>query len=273
MEIIISEKRTILIGERINPSGRRKLLEAFQRGDLEVVKKEAREQVSAGADMLDVNVGEGGVDEAELLPEVMKLVMEEVPVPLCIDSGNPKAIEKAINTYKGKPLVNSVNGKSHSMDIVLPLVKQYGAAVIALPMDEKGIPKEAEGRLRVTEKIINRCSSLGIPMEDIIVDCLALTVGVDFRAGLVALETIERVKKNFGLNMTLGASNISFGLPGRDVINLAFLSLAIAAGVTCPVVNVAKVKPHIMATDLVLGRDSYATRYIRYYRDNKTLFS
>lgn len=272
-EIIVSDKQTVFIGERINPSGRKKLSEALQKGELDLVRQEAREQVAAGADILDVNVGEGGVDEVKLLPEVVKLVMEEVPVPLCLDSGNPKAIEEALKVYRGKPLVNSVNGKEHSLESILPLVREYAAAVIVLPLDEKGIPKDAERRLKITEKVIDRCTRHHIPIEDIIVDCLALSVGVDSKACLVTLETIRRVRELFGVNLTLGASNISFGLPGRDVINLAFLTLAVAAGVTCPVVNVSKVRPHIMATDLILGRDSYASRYIRYYRENKAQFA
>ncbi len=271
-EVTIGDDRTVLIGERINPSGRKKLAEAIQRGAFDVIRKEARDQVEAGADILDVNVGEGGMDEVELLPEVLRAVMGEVPVPLCIDSGNPRALEAALKAYGGKALVNSVNGKEASLDTVLPLVKAFGAAVIALPLDEKGIPKEAEARFRIAERIVERCSRAGIPLEDVIVDCLALSVGVDTGAGLVALETIEAIRRAFGVNITVGASNISYGLPERGIINRAFLALALQAGVTCPVVNAAKVRAAVLATDLLLGRDAHALRYIRTYRSKRDLF-
>ncbi len=271
--VISTDKQTTLIGERINPTGKKKLAEALQNGEYdEIVRREAREQVAAGADILDVNVGAGGVDEIALLPEVVKIVMDEVDVPLCIDSGNPHAIEAALKVYQGKPLINSVKGEEHSLQTVLPLVKEYGAAVIALPLDQNGIPNNADDRIKIVDMIIERCVKTGIPIEDIVIDCLALSVGVDYNAGLVTLETIKRVKEKYGVNMTLGASNISFSLPGREAINDAFLSIAIAAGVTCPVVNVAKARKCILSSDLILGRDKFALRYIKYYRQNKEQF-
>lgn len=271
--IISSDKQTALIGERINPTGKKNLAEALVKGEIDYILKEARDQVAAGADILDVNVGAGGVDEVALLPEVVKSVMSEVEVPLCIDSGNPKAIEAALKVYTGKPLINSVNGEDRSLEALLPLAKQYNAAVIALPMDEKGIPADSETRLKIAHRIIDRCAVAGIPLQDIVIDCLALSVAVDSKAGLITLETIRKVRDTFGVNITLGASNISFSLPGRELINGAFLSVAIAAGLTCPVVDVAKVRRHIMAADLVLGRDNFALRFIRYYRQNKDLFN
>jgi 5-methyltetrahydrofolate--homocysteine methyltransferase len=273
-ELVISaDKQTAIIGERINPTGKKKLAEALQKGEYdEIVRREAREQVAAGADMLDVNVGAGGVDEIALLPDVVKTVMDEVDVPLCIDSGNPHAIEAALRVYKGKPLINSVKGEDYSLQTILPLVKEYGAAVIALPLDQKGIPDNADDRIKIVDRIIEQCIKTGIPLEDIIIDCLAMSVGVDSKAGMVTLETIKRVKENYGVNITLGASNISFSLPGREAVNDAFLSIAIAAGVTCPVVNVAKARKCIQATDLILGRDKYALRYIKYFRQNKEQF-
>ncbi|NLI12344.1 dihydropteroate synthase [Pelotomaculum propionicicum] len=271
--MISSDKQTTLIGERINPTGKKKLAEALQKGEYdEIVRREAREQVDAGADVLDVNVGAGGVDEIAVLPEVVKIVMDEVDVPLCIDSGNPHAIEAALKVYKGKPLINSVKGEEQSLQTVLPLVKEYGAAVIALPLDQNGIPNNADDRIKLVDRIVERCVKTGIPIEDIVIDCLALSVGVDYHAGLVTLETIKRVKENYGVNMTLGASNISFSLPGREAVNDAFLSIAMAAGVTCPVVNVAKARKCVLSTDLILGRDKYALRYIKYYRQNKEQF-
>lgn len=271
-EVIISEKRTILIGERINPTGKKKLAEALRQGDYELVRQEARQQVAAGADILDVNVGTGGVDEVAVLPEVVKIVMEEVDVPLCFDSGDANALEAAMKVYSGKPLVNSVKGTAHSLEQVLPLVKEFGAAVIALPADERGIPKDVDTRMEVIDKIIEHSLKVGISLNDIVIDPLVLSVGVDSTGGLVSLETIRRVKEKYGVNMTMGASNISFSLPGREIINSVFLGMAIAAGITCPVVDVAKVRKSIMASDLLLGLDKFSKRYLQYYRQNQDLF-
>lgn len=271
-EVVIGPGKTVLIGERINPTGKKKLAEELIKGELNMVIKEAREQVAAGALILDVNVGAGGVDEAALMPVVVKAIMTAVDVPLCIDSGDPNALEAALKVYKGKALINSINGEEHKMEKVLPLVKDYGAAVIALLKDERGIPKDSETRLQIAEKIIDRCSQMGIPTEDVIMDCVALSVAVDTNAALVTLETIRGIKERFGCNVTLGASNVSFSLPGREVVNSAFLPLAIAAGLTCPVVDVAKVKKTVLAADLILGRDRFARSYLSYYRENKDLF-
>lgn len=273
-EVIISSgRRTVLIGERINPTGKKKFGEALQNGDFEeIIRREAREQVAAGADILDVNVGAGGVDEIALLPEATKIIMDEVDVPLCFDSGDPDAIEAALKVYKGKALINSVKGEEQSLQRVLSLAKEYGAAVIALPVDENGIPYNADTRLKIVDKIVNRAAQIGVPTEDIIVDGLILSVGVETTAGLITLETVKRVTETYGVNVTLGASNVSFSLPGRPVINEAFLAIAIAAGVNCPVVDVAKVRKTVMATDLILGRDKCAVSYIKYYRKNQELF-
>jgi 5-methyltetrahydrofolate--homocysteine methyltransferase len=266
-EVVISDCRpTVLIGERINPTGKKKLAAALQAGDMELVRKQAVAQVQAGADILDVNVGVAGVDEVALLPWAVKAVMDTVDVPLCLDSGNPKALEAALKIYQGKPIINSVTGLERSLEEVLPLVKEYGAAVIGLTMADEGIPNDADCRLEIARKIVERAEALGIPREDLIIDCLALTVGADSRAALVTIEAIRKVKADLGVNLTLGASNISFGLPDRNLLNGAFLSIAIATGVTCPVVDVAKVRPIALAADLALGRDNYAMRYIEAYR-------
>ena len=176
-------------------------------------------------------------------------------------------ISHALKIYKGKPLVNSVSGEERSLGEILPLVKKYGTAVIGLPMDERGIPNDPDRRLAITQKILDRADSIGIAREDILIDPLAMTIGADGRAGGVILETIRRIKKEFGVNLTLGASNISFGLPDRDLLNGTFLAMAIAAGVNCPIVDVAKVLPIVRASDLVLGRDKYARRYTKTYRE------
>jgi len=265
---------TVLIGERINPTGKKRLAAALAEGDLEIVRLEAKAQAEAGADVLDVNVGAAGVDEVGLLPKAVRLVMETVDVPVCIDSANVKALRAALVVHKemapeGKPLINSVNGEAARLEEVLPLVAEYRTAVIGLTMDDDGIPPTAEGRLAVARKIVERAELLGIPREDVVIDCLSLTVGADSQAGLVTLETIRIVGEELGLNMTLGASNISFGLPERQVVNWAFLAMAIQLGVNCPIVDVAKVRPAILAADLVLGRDEYAMRYIRAYKRRK----
>jgi 5-methyltetrahydrofolate--homocysteine methyltransferase len=269
-EVVISDSHpTVLIGERLNPTGKAKLAAALQSGDMQVVQAEAMAQVQAGADVLDVNVGVPGVDEVSLLPRVVQAVMEVVDVPLCLDSHNVKALEAALKVYRGKPLVNSVSGEERSMSDLLPLIKERGAVVVGLTMDEKGIPGDAEGRADIARRIVRRAEALGIPREDVVIDCLAMAVGVDSRAGLVTLETIRRVKAELGVNMTFGGSNISFGMPDRQLLNGAFLAVAIAAGITCPIVNVSQIRSAILAIDLVLGRDRHAARYIKAYRQRQ----
>ena len=261
---------TVLIGERINPTGKKKLAAALKVGDIDVVRKEALSQVEAGANILDVNVVISGVDEISLLPKIVEAIAESIEVPLSIDINNPKALEAALKVYDGKPIVNSVTGEDKSLNTILPLVKEYKTAVIGLTIDESGIPKDPEKRLDIARKIIERAGAFGIPREDIIIDCLALTVGVDYSAALVTIEAIRKVREALGVNQTLGASNLSFGLPDRGVINHAFLAIAIEAGVTCPTVDVAKVSATVLATDLLLGRDRFAQRYLRDYNRRKS---
>ena len=270
-EVIISDRGpTVLNGERINPTGKKKLAGALKAGDFDVVRQEAIAQVEAGADILDVNVAAPDVDEISVLPKVIEIIMAAVDVPLCIDINNPAALKEALKIYEGKPVVNSVSGEEKSLNEVLPLVKEYGAAVIGLTLDDGGIPKEPGKRLEVTNKIIERAASLGIPREDIIIDCLALALGSDDQAGFVTLQTVRKVREEMGVNQTLGASNISFSLPDRALIIKAFLSLAIEAGVTCPTVDAAKVRSTILATDLILGRDRFSQRFIKDYRQRQS---
>ncbi len=269
-EVLISDDQaTVLIGERINPTGKKKLAAALQSGDMKLVCKEAIAQTQAGADILDINVGVSGIDETTLLPQVVQAVMEVVDVPLSIDSDNPKSLKAALRLYQGKPIINSVTGQERSLNEVLPLVKEYGAVVIGLTMDDEGIPMDPDRRVAIAHKIVDRAETLDIPREDIIIDCLALTIATDNRAGLMTLQAISKVKSELGVNQTLGASNISYGLPDRDVLNSAFLTLAITAGVTCPTIDVAKVRQAVLATDLLLGRDGYARRYIKAYRQRQ----
>jgi 5-methyltetrahydrofolate--homocysteine methyltransferase len=266
-EVLIGDNRpTVLIGERINPSGKKKLSDALKEQNFDVIREEAKTQVEAGADILDVNVVTSGVDEVVMLPKVVEVVIEAVEVPLCLDINNPSALKEALKIYPGKPIVNSVSGEEKSLNAVLPLVKEYGTAVIGLALDDEGIPKEAGKRVEIANKIIERAESVGIPRDDVIIDGLALSIGSDSNAGLVTLETIRRVRDELGVNQNLGASNVSFGLPNRTLLNQIFLALAIGNGLTCPTVNVAKVRSAILATDLALGRDRYAMRYIQDFR-------
>lgn len=269
--VIGPDQPTALIGERINPTGKKRLAAALAEGNLDVVRSEAMAQVEAGADVLDVNVGAAGVDEVDVLPKAVRLVMETVDVPVCIDTANPQALRAALDVHRelapeGVPLVNSVNGEAERLDGVLPLVAEYGAAVIGLTMDDSGIPASAELRLEIARTIVRRAEMLGIPRDRVVVDCLSLTVGADTNAALATLDAIRMVRGELGVNMTLGASNVSFGLPAREVVNWAFLALVIQAGVNCPIVDAAKVRAAILAADLVLGRDEYAMRHIRYHR-------
>ncbi len=262
---------TVILGERINPTGKKKLAAALVAGDLEIVRQEALAQVDAGADILDVNVGAAGVDEVDLLPRAVKLVLETVDVPLAIDTADGEALAAALSVHQelnpdGKPLVNSVNGEEASLARVLPLVAEYKTAVIGLCMDDDGIPDTPEKRLAVAKKIVNRAEKHGIGPEDILIDCLALTVGADSKAGWITLEAIRMIKEELGVNTALGASNVSFGLPDREHINGAFLAMAIDRGLNCPIVDAAKVAHYIQAADLALGRDEYAMRYLKAYR-------
>lgn len=269
-EVIIGDELpTVLIGERINPTGKKKMTAALESGDLEVVRREALAQIEAGADILDVNVATPIIDEETMLPEVVQAVMNTVDAPLCLDSSKPEALEAALRIYKGKPLVNSVTGQEDVLKRILPLIKEHKAAVIGMTVDDDGIPNDVDRRVAIAHKIVERADKLGIPPEDIIIDCVTMTVGADAKSALVTIESIRRIKDALGVNITLGASNVSFGLPNRDLINGAFLAIAIAAGMNCPVINVAKMRPTVLATDLLLTYDKNAMRYIRAQRQSR----
>jgi len=259
---------TVIIGERINPTGRKAVLAALQEGNFEMVRQDAVAQVEAGAAVLDVNAGVPGADEPALLAQLMGEIISVVDVPLCIDTANPRALEAALKLYDGKALINSVNGEEKSLNAVLPLAKEFGAAVIGLCMDDDGIPASPEERTAVAEKIIERAAKTGIPAEDIIIDPLVMTMGADHKAGLVVLETIKLVVREFGVNITMGASNISFGLPDRKYVNAAFIAMAIQAGLTCPITNplVTEINTAVLAADLSLGKDEFGMRWIKAYR-------
>jgi 5-methyltetrahydrofolate--homocysteine methyltransferase len=260
------DKPFVMIGEKINPTGRKKLAAALTEGNLDYVRELALNQIAWGADVLDINVGVPGLDEVAMVQKVVELVASVTDVPLCIDSGNPAVLAAGLKAAPGKPLINSVSGEEKRLSTVLPLAKERGAALIGLTMDDNGIPKTAEERCAVAEKILNRAAQLGIPPEDIIIDPLVLTVGSDSKAALITLQTVELVRRNFGVNINLGASNVSFGLPDRPTVNAAFLTIAIQAGATCSITDPAKLGQTVRAADLLLGRDPNSMRYLKYFR-------
>jgi len=257
----------IIIGECINPTRRKKLVSTLQSGNFEYVLELAESQIKAGADILDVNVGFPGVDDVKLLPATIKALREHFDIPICIDSPNPKAIEAALKVGGGKCLINSVNGEEKSMNILLPLAKEYNASIIGLTMDEDGITHDPQKRLLIAEKILDRAIRTGINESDVIIDPLAMAVSADPQACLITLETIKLVHDKLGLNITLGASNISFGLPGREELNATFISLAILNGLTCPIANPEKITAAVRAADLILGRDDFAFRFVGYFQN------
>lgn len=259
---------TVIIGERINPTGRKSLLAELKEGKYDIVKKDALAQVEAGATIIDVNAGVPGAEEEPLLRDMIQAVMEAIDDPLCIDTADNKALETALSVYEGKALVNSVNGEEERLESVLPLVKEYDASVIALCMDDDGIPPTAEDRFKVAAKMIERADKLGISADRLIIDPLALTMGSDHNAGMIAIDTIRMVVEEFGVNVTMGASNISFGLPDRPVINATFIAMSILAGLTCPITNPLEeeVNLAIQAADLVMGRDDFGMNWIKSYR-------
>ena len=259
---------TVIIGECINPTGRKKLQEELKEGKFDIIRRDTTAQVKAGAAILDVNAGVPGVDEPVLLVQLIKVVRELTDAPFCIDTANTKALEAALKVYKGKALVNSVNGEESKLSMILPLIKEYGAAVIGLTLDDEGISKTVEKRLSIAGKIIERATKIGIPIEDIVIDPLALAMGTEDKAGKLALDSIEAISKEFGVNITMGCSNISFGLPDRPSVNATFVAMAIRSGLTCPITNPLndQILTAMIGANLCMGRDEYATNWIKAYR-------
>jgi 5-methyltetrahydrofolate--homocysteine methyltransferase len=268
---ITTDGPVTIIGESINPTRRKKLTAALLSGEYEYIFELAKAQIETGADVLDINVGAPGVDEATVLPQVVQAVTERFSVPVCLDSSNREALAAAMKVVPGKPLVNSVNGEEASLSTLLPIIKEFGAAVIGLTMDDNGISTDPEVRLSIAEKILERAAKMGIPAEDVVIDPLVLTVGADQNAGRVTLTTIEMVRREFGVNINLGASNVSFGLPDRHTVNQAFLAMGAGAGASCVITNPEKLTPIIRASDLLLGRDAFAGRFIKDFRNRQSL--
>ena len=266
------DKPFVIIGEKLNPTGIKKLGQALVERNMDYVKHLAKRQVDWGADVLDVNVGHPQIEEAEVMPLVVEAVQSVVDVPLCIDSNEPKILEAGLNAIKGgKPLVNSVNGEEKQLATVLPIVKARGAAVIGLTIGDEGIPATAEGRLAAAAKIIERAAKIGIPVEDIIIDPLVMTVGHNSAAATITLKAIELIRNEFGVNISLGASNVSFGLPDRHSVNAAMLSIAMLTGATCSITDPIKLGSAIKANDLLMGRDANSMRYLKYFRATEKL--
>lgn len=257
---------TVIIGERINPTGRKVFSAELQAGDLSRVPHDAQAQAAAGARVLDVNVGAASVDEVALLPRAVELAQQAVDLPVCIDSANPAALRAALAVAQGRTLVNSVNGERAKLDAVLPVVAEYGAAVIALCMDDSGIPESAEGRLRVAEVILEAARQHGIAPQDVIFDPLVLAIGADHLSGAVTTEAAHLIRRELGCNMTAGASNASHGMPERELLNTVWLALLIQAGINAPICNPLKNGLAVRATDLMLGYDEWGMSYIQAYR-------
>ena len=269
-EITIGFERPFcIIGERINPTGRKILSEEMAGGDYSRVVSDAVAQVEAGATMLDVNAGIPMADEPKILAECIKLVQDTVDVPLAIDSSIVEALESGLAAYKGKPLVNSVTGEEERLEVVLPLVKKYNAAVVAISNDETGISEDPNVRYEVAKKIVERAEDFGIPREDVVVDPLIMPVGAINLAGKSALDLVRRLREELKVNTTCGASNISFGLPNRHAMNAAFLSMAVGAGMTSAIMNPlhAEEMSAIMGADVMMGTDPECRRWIKKFRE------
>jgi 5-methyltetrahydrofolate--homocysteine methyltransferase len=257
-----------IIGERINPTGRKKFQLQLREGDLSAIEKDVADQIAGGANVLDVNMGVPLTDEPALLSKAITLIQSITDMPICIDSSIIEALQAGLETYQGKALVNSVTGEDERMDLVLPLIKKHGAAIIALPNDETGIPATAAERMVITEKIVRAVEKHGIPLEDLVIDPLAMTVGADPEAVKITLETIYLIREKWGLNMTLGASNISFGLPYRHALNAAFLPAAMSHGLTSAVMDsrTPLIVESVRAADLLLGLDPWGSNWITRFR-------
>jgi len=269
-EVIIGpDQPVVIIGERINPTGRRKLAQSLEKGEMGLVQAEARAQEAAGASILDVNVGISGADEKALMLEAPAALAKVTELPLCIDSAKPEVLAAGLEAYPGKALVNSVNGEEAKLKEVLPLVAQHQAAVVALTMDDQGIPSDVATRLAIADTMVNEAAKLGIPLEDIIIDPLAMSVAADDQAGLSALSALGVIRDKLGVNQTIGASNVSFGLPERKAINATFLAMAVMNGLTCPITDptVWDIRRTLLLCDLMLGKDEYAMNFIEAYRE------
>lgn len=269
-EVVLgSDKPFCVIGERINPTGRRIFQEQLRAGDLSAIEKDVAAQVAGGADVLDVNMGVPLTDEAELLVKAIQLVQTLTDLPICIDSSVVEALEAGLQVYQGRALVNSITAEDERMEQILPLVKKYDAAVVALPNDADEIPMDSAKRVELTEKIVRVATQeYGIAIEDIVIDPLAMPIGADSSVGRTALTTIREIHQRWGLNMTCGASNVSFGMPQRHAINAAWLPMAMTAGMTSAIMDARtpEIVTSVRAADLLLGNDEWGMSWISAHR-------
>ena len=264
-----SDQPFCIIGERINPTGRKAFQEQLRAGDLSAVEKDVADQIAGGAMMLDVNMGAPLVDEAALLAESIRMIQRLTDMPLCIDSSVVEALDAGLAAYEGKALVNSVTAEDERMELILPLVKKYGAAIIALPNDDKEIPEDPQRRFELTQYLVDTATSkYGIPIEDIVIDPLAMPIGADSQMVVRTLETIELIADKIGVNMTLGASNVSFGMPDRHTLNSVFIPMAMGAGLTSAIMDARtpQIVTAVKAADLMLGNDEWGMNWIAAHR-------
>jgi 5-methyltetrahydrofolate--homocysteine methyltransferase len=259
----------VIIGERINPTGRKKLAAEMAVWDFERVRTDALAQVEAGAQMLDVNAGIPLADEPAILAEAIRVVQDLVDVPLSIDSSIMAALEAGLRAYKGKPLVNSVTGEDDRLEKVLPLIAQFGAAVIGISNDETGISEDPDVRFSIAKKIVKRAESYGIPRQDVLIDPLAMPIGAMRSAGTSLFAIVRRVREELGVNTVCGASNISFGLPDRPALNATFIAMAIAAGMTCAITNPLEegTRKAVLAANVFMGNDENCTVWLAAQRN------
>ncbi len=269
-EVVIGRNRPFcLIGERINPTGRRIFQEQLRAGDMSAIERDVKAQVEGGASVLDVNMGVPLTDEAELLAKAVTMIQELTDLPICIDSSVVEALEAGLAAYNGRALVNSITAEDERMEQVLPLVKKYDAAVIALPNDVDEIPMEPDKRMDLVKKIVDVATGeYGIALQDIVIDPLAMPIGADSQTAVNTMETMRRVCVEYGLNMTCGASNVSFGMPGRHILNATFLPMAMTVGLTSAIMDARtpEVVEAVKAADLMLGNDDWGMAWIAKHR-------
>jgi 5-methyltetrahydrofolate--homocysteine methyltransferase len=269
--IIGPDRPFVMIGERINPTGRKRLAAMMAAGDFSEVRRDALAQVAAGAQILDVNAGAAAGDEPAMLREAVRVTQDAAGVPLSIDSSRPDALEAALSVYQGKALVNSVTGESNRLEAILPLVAKYRAAVIGIANDTDGVSNDPYTRLAAARKILERAEDHGIPACDVVIDPLCMALATDPQSVLITLETMQLIRRELGVNMCCGASNISFGLPSRGPVNAAFLPAAMSHGLTCAITDPTnpQIRETVLACELLFGRDEYALQWIAAYREKQ----